>query len=176
MKIYYTNPNVKVSSRNSRLVKTSFSSSIRKSDFSRSFFSWIESNNNFYFQLIGIFILTVGMVLSLQNFLDGTKLNASAKENSDVRILTNFQQSIKTDSDSGKLQEVISTVTPPTVLNEVAKTVEENFVEYTVKDKDTIQTIAIKFKVSVPQITNLNKVPENTNLIVGSKIKVPFNT
>lgn len=116
------------------------------------------------------------MVLSLQNFLDGTKLNASAKENSDVRILTNFQQSIKTDSDSGKLQEVISTVTPPTVLNEVAKTVEENFVEYTVKDKDTIQTIAIKFKVSVPQITNLNKVPENTNLIVGSKIKVPFNT
>jgi|GEM_PF-4652424 LysM repeat protein len=172
MKIYYTNPNLKYSSGKSRAVAASFSSKVHSSSFSNSFFNWVESNNNFYFQLIGIFILTVGMVLSLQNFLDGTKLNASAKESNDVRILTNFQQQSSSISDKSSLKEVADFV--PVV--ETAKPITEpvNVVEYSVKDKETIQSVATKFKVTVEEITSLNNLLPGQTLTAGIKLKIPF--
>jgi LysM repeat protein len=173
MKIYYTNPNLKYSSGKSRSVATSFSSKIHSSSFSNTFFNWVESNNSFYFQLIGIFILTVGMILSLQNFLDGTKLNASAKESTDIRILTNFQQQ-NSGSSAGKssLKEVTDIV--PTV--ELAKPITEipNIVEYSVKDNETLQSVAAKFKVSVDEITTLNSLLPGQTLTTGVKLKLPF--
>lgn len=108
MKVYYTQPRYKVYPNKSRLVNANFSSKVGGSKFGKNIYNWIESNNSFYFQLIGIFILTAGMILSLQNFLDGTKLNASAKENSEIRLLTNFKQSPKLNLSTGKLQEVVT--------------------------------------------------------------------
>jgi LysM repeat protein len=172
MKIYYTNPNLNYSSRKSRAVAASFSSKARSSGFSNSFFNWVESNNNFYFQLIGIFILTVGMVLSLQNFLDGTKLNASAKESSDVRILTNFQQQSASLADRSSLKEVADFVPVVETVKPIVETV--NVVEYTVKDQETIQSVATKFKVTTEEIAGLNNLLPGQTLTSGIKLKIPF--
>lgn len=172
MKIYYTSPNLKYSTGKSRAVAASFSSKVNNSNFSNSFFNWVESNNNFYFQLIGIFILTVGMVLSLQNFLDGTKLNASAKESNDVRILTNFQQQGISVTDKSSLQEVAGFVPPVETANPVTET--QSVVEYTVKDQETIQSVATKFKVTTEEIIGLNNLLPSQTLTAGIKLKIPF--
>jgi LysM repeat protein len=173
MKIYYTHPSLNIQPRNAKFLKGSFKSTVKQSNFKNSIDSWIESNNSFYFQIVGVFILTIGMVLSLQNFLDGTKLNASAKENSSVRILTNFQQSTKTSADTNKLKEVTGIVTPVENINPKIQE-EQNYVEYTIKTNDTISSVAAKFKVTVEDISKLNILEPNASLTVGTKIKVPF--
>jgi len=172
MKIYYTSPNLKYSTGKSRAVTANFSTKVNNLNFSNSFFNWVESNNNFYFQLIGIFILTVGMVLSLQNFLDGTKLNASARENNDVRILTNFQQQVKSVANKSSLQEVEGFVAPVETTKPVIEP--QNVVEYTVKDKETIQSVAAKFKVTTEEISTLNNLLPSQTLTSGMKLKIPF--
>ncbi len=170
MKIYYTQPTLSIKSKNSKFLKGSFKSTVKQSGLKKSIDSWIESNNSFYFQIVGVFILTIGMILSLQNFLDGTKLNASAKENSEVRILTNFKQSTKANADSNNLQELTDVVIAP-VNNTV---VEQTYVEYTVKKGDSLALIASKFKITLEDVAKLNSLDTKASLNVGSKIKVPF--
>lgn len=173
MKIYYTQPVLSLHSKKFRPVGASFKSSVKESSLKRSLDQWIESNNSFYFQIVGVFILTIGMVLSLQNFLDGTRINTSAQENNSVRILTNFKQPTKSIANSNNLQEVEGATNSVENLKPQAA-VEVNYVEYTIKNNDTIAIVATKFKITAEDIIKLNILEPNSSLSVGSRIKIPF--
>ncbi|MBC7471903.1 MAG: LysM peptidoglycan-binding domain-containing protein [candidate division SR1 bacterium] len=120
--------------------------------------------NPFLFQVIGISILTVAILISFQSLADFsiTPVSASPYE---VRMLTNFQSNKGQQLfDSNKIEEI--------KLNNIQKLeTEKTKIEmYKVKAGDTLTSISNETKMSVENLTQLNNLDNMAQLNIDQVI------
>jgi hypothetical protein len=123
------------------------------------------NENPFIFQIIGLSVLTLAILISFQSLADFsvTPVSASTYE---VRMLTNFKSnSGKNVSELNKIEEI--------QLNkfekiEVQKT--ENL--YTVKSGDTLTSISKESNTGIADLLEINSLDETSQLKIGQLIKL----
>ena len=151
-----------------------------------------SSINSFYFQILGISLITLGIIISFQTLIDFSTPESEAGNNRQaVRIITNFQTQTK-QSAIPKVS-VIPPVAEAEVENDDAE-VSENSVAvepvleaeenealalsvYVVRSGDTLQSIAEStFGVEVEKFLAVNPTLEAPyELKVGQQLYVPNN-
>lgn len=197
MKVYYTHNFTQTrKSRNYRLngVVGRSPSKAKSSTFglSQAFWKnlsqWVQPDDSFKFQVFGMLILTVAVILTFQNFLSATNVSTSANQsntNSEVRILTNFQQDIySTPGSPTQLREIpVAPVNNPSVvpvdagteakLQEQAEEKKQSRTTYVIVEGDTLGAIALKFKVTPQELIQLNNIQDPATIRVGQQIQIP---
>jgi LysM repeat protein len=145
------------------------------------FLDWIDKDNNFQFQILGVGILTLAIILSFQSFVSSTSVDTAAGDvdpiNKEVRLLTNFQQASSTSSSSstGQLQEIpieMPKVEEPaqTPAVEAEKAKQRN---YEVVAGDSVSLIAKKNNVTSQEIIDANKLEDPAAIKVGQVLIIP---
>lgn len=117
--------------------------------------------NPFLFQVIGLSILTVAILISFQSLADFsvTPVSASPYE---VRMLTNFQSNRGQQLlDSDKIEEIQLTK-PEVIVLEKSKVA-----TYEVKSGDTLYAISNQVKVSVEDLVKFNNLDISSQLKIG---------
>jgi LysM repeat protein len=117
--------------------------------------------NPFLFQIIGISILTVAILISFQSLADFsvTPVSASPYE---VRMLTNFQ-SVRGQQAVGasKIEEIELTKPEITALEKVKLT------RYEVKQGDTLSAISSDVGISIGDLIEINNLEISSQLKIG---------
>jgi LysM domain len=122
--------------------------------------------NPFLFQVIGISILTIAILISFQSLADFSVTPVRAFDaNYEVRMLTNFQanpseQSIK----ANKIEEI--QIAPA----KVGPSVPVKPKSYVVKSGDSLYSISQEVKVSVADLVDINGIADSSKLIVGQEL------
>jgi len=135
-----------------------------------------------YFQIFGMCIITVAVVLAFQGFVRSDSLATSAEQQEkEVRILTNFQYSYTPSNVQSRLQDfsiapVTATDTPDsTAPNNEATVVEtpiKQDVIHVVEDGENVYTIAADYEVNPQEIISLNNLAAPYTIKVGEELVV----
>jgi LysM repeat protein len=136
--------------------------------------------NPFLYQVLGILILTVAIVLTFQTSFDLSSAKTyadSLKSDTEVRMLTNFNLQ---NNESGSLAQKIEEIPPAKPeQSDIQQDNNEKPVEavkqisYVVKSGDTLSGIANKVKKSVEEIVNVNNLEDAGKLTVGQTLIIP---
>lgn len=133
------------------------------------FFNFIDrfgNLNSFYFQIIGISMLTLAIILTFFSIFNFTTTQTSASDgNENVKILTNFQGDEYTRSSNPKLVEI----TPPQV--EPVEPVKEPEY-YVVKPGDSLFSISAELGIDINLLIELNDLEDPRNLVVDQKLLI----
>lgn len=133
------------------------------------FFEWIDRNNSFYFQILGIAILTAGMLLSFQVFPQSASSTAYASDNEEPKVHL-FQIYNDFDNDD-KLEEIY--IEPDVSLIDAETASLEEVTEqklYKVKNGDTLYAIAKKLKTNSENLKELNNLQYPYTLSIGQEL------
>ncbi|NJK71769.1 MAG: LysM peptidoglycan-binding domain-containing protein [Thermales bacterium] len=134
-----------------------------------SFFSKFGSLNKFYFQIIGMTMVTVAVVLIFYSAFEFTSPGVDASDgNENIRILTNFQKGDYSRSSNAQLVEIQQ----ENKTEEQAKP-ESVITEYIVEFGDSISVISLKTGIEIETLIQFNNLVEPYNLEVGQKILIP---
>jgi LysM repeat protein len=146
-----------------------------------------SSINSFYFQIIGISLITMGIIISFQTLWDIGTPDTSAStstERDSVRVLTNFQTQNKRSA-TPKIEIIplenknIDDKNSENKSNQT-KSIESkdksnlNTQLYYVKSGDTVSSIATLLGLQEESIISLNKLTSPYNLVEGQKLEVPI--
>ncbi len=143
----------------------------------------LSSINSFYFQIAGILMITIGVIISFQTLIDISSPTTSAGNGSQdsVRVLTNFQTDVKRSS-----EPKIKLVETPKPNEEKPKDNEEVVPEkvetattyealdvYVVKANDNLYTISDLFGVPADSFIETNNLQAPYSLNIGDELLVP---
>lgn len=124
--------------------------------------------NPFLFQIIGISILTVAILISFQSLADFSTTPVRALDtNYEVRMLTSFQNTpdqLLTSSSKVEEIEITPQKNEPSVM-ETPKT-------YTVKSGDSLYSISQETKISIDDLINFNGLADGSKLVVGQELSL----
>jgi LysM repeat protein len=154
------------------------------------FFSKFQSLNKFYFQIIGIGMLTFAIVLAFYSFVSLTTTGAEASTKSEnIRILTNFQKNqddysrsssaklieISTPANQPEENQISSSKTEKATLTIETKPSEKTTQQpvYIVLQDDTLYKISQATSKPIESIAQLNKLTPPYNLSIGQEILLP---
>ena len=128
-------------------------------------FSKIDQNP-FQFQIIGISILTVAILISFQSIADFSTTQVKASNSGyEVRMLTNFNvNKVDGQNNGGKIIEIPTQTTK----TEVEKKPEPK--TYTVKSGDSVSSISQLTKVSQDDILKLNELTDAGVISIGQSL------
>jgi LysM repeat protein len=138
------------------------------------------TQNPLTFQLIGIGILTVAIVLFFQSVFSASLLPAAAEsrgvQNKEVRLLTNFQQTTSMGSaGQSSLQEIIipDPKPEPSLSPESAEPVTtKQPKKYKVADGDSLYSISQQLKLPYAELAQLNGLEDPYTLQIGQELVV----
>jgi LysM repeat protein len=122
--------------------------------------------NPFLFQVLGLSILTIAILISFQSLADFSSTPVSAFNSPyEVRMMTNFKgvgQSVGLTAN--KIEEI--------KVQNSAVPIEEKAASltYTVKSGDTLSNIAIENKISLEELMKINGLDESSMLTVGMSL------
>jgi LysM repeat protein len=168
MKIYNTHKPTHTSARQFPRRKPEFKKQFKSNNLFLSItkiFNKIDENP-FLFQIIGISILTLAILISFQSLADFsvTPVNASTYE---VRMLTNFQAVQEQEQFSSSKIEEIQLSKPELVALEKIK-----ILTYEVKSGDTLSGISNQIGVSVSDLINFNNIESSSDLKIGQILQL----
>jgi LysM repeat protein len=131
------------------------------------------------FQVVGIGIITLAMVLMFQSLqsLSSISTSAQAKSDKEVQILVNFNQSVGVGQVSKSQLAEISFVDPAELEKQkVEEEAKKQPKYYVVSQGDSLYSISQKYKVDLTQLAESNNIEKPYNLVVGQKIIIPAQT
>jgi LysM repeat protein len=158
----------------SRNVRTSYLRNKPKNNFNG--FNLFSTKNTFIFQIVGLGLLTVGLLLSFQTIIDitTTTTQANASE-SEVRLINDYNTETGQTNNKEKFDGIVTVKEIETVDNTETVQNEEDGSEnkiYTVKEGDTLFGIANKFDTKVVDLVELNELKEPFEIKIGQKLKI----
>ena len=125
-----------------------------------------SSINSFYFQIAGIFMITLGIVISFQTLIDFSTPGTEATDRRDsVRVITNFQTQTKQSAapkvnilppEVQETEEAEEEVKAENVEEKELPATNENLPVYVVKPGDTLQSIADLFGLRIEDFVEVN--------------------
>jgi len=150
---------------------------VHKEPLFRDVYDWIDNNNSFAFQILGMLILTAALFLSFSSVASADSSVSDAK--GFVYLTNNFRAAISDPETSGKVkpQEIVPEVpagseTNPTVTAPVVP----QFTTYTVKSGESLYFICNKLTVDCERVKDLNELKYPYTLSVGQDIRIPTVT
>jgi LysM repeat protein len=136
-----------------------------------------------HFQIFGMCILTVAVVLSFQGFVTSDSIGINAEDDqSEVRLLTNFQYNPSNDTKESRLQDfsiapivdediVSESPAVPSQTQETEPTVPEP-TTHIVASGDNVYTIAAEYDVSPQEIIRINNLVAPYTINIGDELRV----
>jgi LysM repeat protein len=141
-----------------------------------------------YFQIFGMCILTVAIVLTFQSFVnsDSLSINAEQAQSNQVRLLTNFQYQPDSQDGQARLQDFSITPIAPasTQASEIAVPNESSAdvttppvkayepTMHTVVDGDNVYTVAAEYKIKPQELIQRNSLIEPYTIKVGDSLVI----
>lgn len=144
----------------------------------------LSSINSFYFQIAGILMITLAIIISFQTLIDISSPTTSAGggSNDSVRVMTNFQADVKRSSEP-KIKEIIvekpaddspeDEVDTDMVEVQEVLTKTEALDVYIVQANDNLYTIADLFGIPADSFIEVNSMQPPYSLNVGDQLRVP---
>lgn len=151
---------------------------IEKNKPNQSFKTNSLTDDGVYFQIFGMCILTIAVVLTFQGFINSDSLATSAEQEKDqkVRLLTNFQYQPYDDTKQSRLQDFTTSVAPetqdskPTEMLILPKNESSVPQTYEVKEGDSIYSIAADYDLESQDIIAKNNLTPPFEIKVGDTI------
>jgi len=136
-----------------------------------------EPRNTFYFQILGIALLSFAIVVFFQTVLSASQLSASAQISSDyqskeVRLLTNFQTKYNpSNSAKSTLADIPQSEPQPEPATPTVTPTSEQ--KYTVIAGDNLYNLASRFKLEYSVLAEANNLQSPYTLQVGQELVIP---
>ncbi len=161
----------------SQNIRATYSKNRSRNNFSG--FDIFSTKNTFIFQIIGLGLLTIGLLLSFQTIIDitttTTQANASETE---VRLINDYNHQSNNSATQEKFEgivtvkEVENVETTETIESVESEEPEQEDGFYTVKKGDTLFSIANKFDTKVVKLVEINNLKEPFEIKAGQKLKL----
>ena len=141
----------------------------------KSFIKWVDENNSFYFQIIGILILTAGLIVSFGGLSAGKSNSVSAyasDSTNQVHVYSNFRNVVRNPESTGQVLplEIIFTEE----ITESSEAVPEIVYDfYRVKRGDTLYAICQKLDINCDEVKEINDLEHPYALSLGQEIQFP---
>ncbi len=136
----------------------------------KSVVSWVDQNNTFSFQILGILILTFGLFLSFGVITDSGSVSAM---DDDIYVSSSFRNAINNPESTGQisLQEVF--VFDESAEEVITVPIEDTVDFYKVATGESLYYICQKLSVNCEMVKDLNNFESPYALSVGQRIMVP---
>jgi len=137
----------------------------------------------FVFQIAGIGIITLAIILTFQSFMGGMSVATQAsqdRQQSQVRLVTNFRYSgTQQNSSNSQLQEIAATPDPVEVSKEVEVQLSQQqealtkpIITHVVEEGDNVYTIAAQYRILPQQLISRNNLIAPYTIKVGQELVI----
>lgn len=175
MKVYNVRGGFNSSNGKNKFSRNSSSYSSVRADvgyIKKSFLNWIDENNNFYFQIIAIVILTLALFISFSS-LSGTSSASvfASDESDDVYITNNFNRGLNSGSERRVVPSEIFSVSEDGETEESEAVVVPQTDVYIVRQGESLYYICGKLEVDCDEVKELNGLEYPYSLSVGQRVE-----